>query len=95
MVQEVGIIGMGDMGKMYARRISRAGYRVNACDLPSKTEALIKEFDADSNIHIMRDGHLVARRSDYILYSVEAEYIDEVVSLYGPCKNYSLVAQHV
>ncbi|EOD49894.1 putative prephenate dehydrogenase protein [Neofusicoccum parvum UCRNP2] len=40
----VGIIGMGDMGKMYAKRISEAGWRVNACDAPSKYEEL-KELD--------------------------------------------------
>ena len=80
----VGIIGMGDMGKMYARRLSRAGYTVNACDLPAKAEALAKDFAADHNVHILRDGHLVSRSSDYILYSVEAEYIDAVVALYGP-----------
>ncbi|KAF4306907.1 Prephenate dehydrogenase [Botryosphaeria dothidea] len=39
----VGIIGMGDMGKMYAKRISEAGWRVNACDAPGKYEEL-KEF---------------------------------------------------
>lgn len=33
----------------------------------------------------MENGHLVSRRSDFILYSVEAEYVDEVVKIYGPC----------
>ncbi len=41
---EVGIIGMGDMGKMYARKISTAGYKVNACDIPSKYSQLCTEF---------------------------------------------------
>ena len=35
------------------------------------------------NLHILRNGHLVSRRSDYIIYSVEAEHIDAVVKLYG------------
>ena len=33
----------------------------------------------------MRDGHAVARSSDFIIYSVEAESIDKVVAEYGPC----------
>ena len=33
----------------------------------------------------MENGHLVSRRSDLIIYSVEAEYVDEVVKTYGPC----------
>lgn len=35
--------------------------------------------------HVMKDGHAVSRVSDFIVYSVEAEYIDKVVAEYGPC----------
>lgn len=35
----------------------------------------------------MRDGHLVSRESDFIIYSVEAEYLDSVVKQYGPCQS--------
>ncbi|KAK5994583.1 putative prephenate dehydrogenase [Cladobotryum mycophilum] len=44
----VGLIGMGDMGRMYAERLSEAGW------------------------------------SDYIIYSVEAAVIDNVIAQYGP-----------
>lgn len=37
------------------------------------------------NIYPMRDGHAVARSSDFIIYSVEAEFIEKVVAEYGPC----------
>ena len=37
-------------------------------------------------IHVMADGHLVSRVSDFIMYSVEAEFIDRVVAEYGPCR---------
>ncbi|GAM84100.1 hypothetical protein ANO11243_020920 [Dothideomycetidae sp. 11243] len=80
----VGIIGMGDMGKMYARRLSDAGYRVHASDVPQKFAALTEEFKDRENVTIMQNGHLVSRSSDYIIYSVEAENIDRVVALYGP-----------
>lgn len=83
MSTEIGIIGMGDMGKMYARRLSKAGYRVNACDLESKYDALKEEFRDTEKIAIMRNGHHVSRRSDYIIYSVEAEYIGRIVAEYG------------
>ncbi|KAJ8112133.1 hypothetical protein ONZ43_g5465 [Nemania bipapillata] len=35
----IGIIGMGDMGKMYARRLSDAGWKVKACDREDHVEA--------------------------------------------------------
>ena len=37
------------------------------------------------SITVLRDGHAVSRISDWIMYSVEAEYIDRVVAEYGPC----------
>ncbi|PSR83756.1 hypothetical protein BD289DRAFT_435379 [Coniella lustricola] len=40
----VGIIGMGDMGKMYARRLSAAGWSVKACDRDDKYDGLVEEF---------------------------------------------------
>ena len=39
---------------------------------------------ADTQLNVLRDGHLVSRSSDFIIYSVEAEFIDEVVATYGP-----------
>jgi len=37
-------------------------------------------------ITVFRDGHHVSRISDFIMYSVEAEFIDNVVEQYGPCE---------
>lgn len=42
----------------------------------------------DESIHVYETGHLVSRISDFIIYSVEAEYIGQVVKEYGPCKSY-------
>ncbi|KAI5310888.1 prephenate dehydrogenase (NADP(+)) [Ascosphaera atra] len=80
----IGIIGMGDMGKMYAQRLSQAGWRVNACDKPEYYDKLQEEFASDNNVKILPNGHLVSRISDYIIYSVEAEAIDKIVAMYGP-----------
>ncbi|KAI0183007.1 prephenate dehydrogenase [Xylaria flabelliformis] len=80
----VGIIGMGDMGKMYARRLSDAGWKIKACDREEQYEDLSKEFSSRTNIQILRNGHLVSRASDYIIYSVEAAGIGRIVAEYGP-----------
>jgi len=39
------------------------------------------------NITPMLDGHAVSRSSDFIVYSVEAEFLEKVVAQYGPCKH--------
>ncbi|KAK4106359.1 Prephenate dehydrogenase [Parathielavia hyrcaniae] len=80
----VGLIGMGDMGKMYARRLSSAGWRIMACDREEKYDELVKEFGNHKNIQVLRNGHLVSRASNYIVYSVEAAAIGRVVAQYGP-----------
>ncbi|KAJ5882051.1 uncharacterized protein N7529_000723 [Penicillium soppii] len=74
----IGIIGMGDMGKMYAQRLSAAGWR------PENFESLKQEFASQKGVTILANGHFVSRISDYILYSVEAGAIDKVVEQYGP-----------
>ncbi|KAK1768551.1 Prephenate dehydrogenase [Phialemonium atrogriseum] len=80
----VGLIGMGDMGKMYARRLSKAGWSIMACDTEEKYGALQEEFAGNNKVQILRNGHLVSRASDYIIYSVEAAAIGRVVAQYGP-----------
>ncbi|KAJ2956481.1 hypothetical protein NQZ79_g7671 [Umbelopsis isabellina] len=81
---ELGIIGMGDMGRMYANRLSQHGWkRISVCDLPSNYERLQEEFK-DTSITVLRDGYHVSRRADWIMYAVEAEHIDRVVAQYGP-----------
>ncbi|KZL84939.1 prephenate dehydrogenase (nadp+) [Colletotrichum incanum] len=80
----VGLIGMGDMGKMYAQRLSAAGWKIMACDQEEKYESLKEEFSGNNKIQICRNGHYVSRASDYIIYSVEAATIDRVIAQYGP-----------
>ncbi|KAL9627516.1 MAG: hypothetical protein Q9204_006510 [Flavoplaca sp. TL-2023a] len=70
----IGIIGMGLMGKMYARKLSAAGWRY---------KALQDEYSDNHEVVIFEDGYGVSRSSDYIIYSVEAEAIDKVVAEYG------------
>lgn len=80
---EIGIIGLGDMGKLYAREFSKQGYIVNGCDLPEKRNQLEKELE-NTGINILEDGIAVSRRSDLIFYSVETENINRVVKQFGP-----------
>lgn len=79
---EIGIIGTGDMGKLYAKEFARAGYRVNCCDLPEKRGQLEKELEK-TGVHILDDGVAVSRRSDLVFYLVEVENIEKVVAQYG------------
>jgi prephenate dehydrogenase len=52
------------------------------------------ELIGGSSLNIVEDGHLVSRRSDVIIYSVEAEYIDHVVKTYGPCNSAHALAEN-
>ncbi|BGP56332.1 prephenate dehydrogenase (NADP(+)) [Rhodotorula sphaerocarpa] len=82
----IGLIGMGEMGKMYAERLSKGGKcaKINVCDLPERYEQLQEYCQGKSKLVPLRDGHLVSRESDFIIYSVEAAYLDRVVAQYGP-----------
>ncbi|KAI9008336.1 hypothetical protein BC832DRAFT_530451 [Gaertneriomyces semiglobifer] len=72
------------MGRLYANAFLSNGWkRVNVCDLPARYEELQQEL-ADSGLNVLPDGYAVSRRSDFIVYSVEAANIDAVVRMYGP-----------
>lgn len=65
----------------------------SSCGRYCTNTAVRPSFAKSSKIHlgipaiqVMKDGHLVSRISDFIIYSVEAEYIDAVVKEYGPCE---------
>ncbi|KAJ7438467.1 hypothetical protein FB451DRAFT_1152009 [Mycena latifolia] len=80
----IGLIGMGAMGRMYAKYLSKAGWKkIHVCDLPAKYEGLKEEYAEVSGVTVLRDGHAVSRSSDFIMYAVEAEFIDRVVAQYG------------
>lgn len=79
----IGIIGLGDMGLLYAHKFSDAGWNVVGCDREEQYDQL-KDKYADSKFKVVRNGHYVSRVSDYIIYSVEAANLDKIVSMYGP-----------
>lgn len=82
-IKIIGIIGLGDMGLLYARTFSQTGWKVVCCD---REELYTETFERHKNepFKILFNGHLVSQISDYIIYSVEVERIDKIVSLYGP-----------
>ncbi|THH12662.1 hypothetical protein EW146_g7491 [Bondarzewia mesenterica] len=81
----IGLIGMGAMGKIYAKYLLDGGWKkIHVCDQMSKYEALKDTYKGVEGITVLKDGHYVSRTSDFIVYSVEAEYIDRVTAEYGP-----------
>lgn len=79
----IGIIGLGDMGLLYARKFSEAGWNIVCCDQEDYFDEL-KEKYKEEKFGVLLNGHYVSRCSDYIIYSVEAANIEKIVSLYGP-----------
>lgn len=79
----IGIIGLGDMGRLYAKAFSQAGYTVCGCDLPQNRERLEEEL-APYGIRVLADGKAVSTISDLVIYSVEADRLERVVAEYAP-----------
>ncbi len=75
----IGIIGLGDMGKLYAKAFAKAGHTVFGCDLPQNLETLQAELSA-FDIKVYDSGKAVAAKSDLLIYAVEAEKLDQVVA---------------
>lgn len=87
---DIGIIGLGDMGCLYARSFAKAGYTVLGADLPGRREELEAAL-GPLGIRIAEDGNEVSRRCDVIFYSVEAEKIRSVVQQFGGATRYGAI----
>jgi prephenate dehydrogenase (NADP+) len=86
----IGIIGLGDMGRLYAKAFAKAGYTVCGCDLPANRDKLEEEL-APYKIKIMDSGSEVSRTNDLIIYSVEADKMEQVVAECGPLTKYGAI----
>src|ERR1700761_73181 len=86
----IGIIGLGDMGKLYAKAFAKAGYMVSGCDLPENRERLEQELNP-LGITVKDSGSDIARSSDLVVYSVEADRLADVVAAYGPSTKYGAI----
>ncbi|RFZ95536.1 prephenate dehydrogenase [Mucilaginibacter conchicola] len=87
---QIGMIGLGDMGKLYAKAFAKAGYKVVGCDMPANRQRLEDELNP-LGITLMDDGKDVARISDLVIYSVEADKLAQVVAEYGPVTKYGAI----
>ncbi|WAC42623.1 prephenate dehydrogenase [Pedobacter sp. SL55] len=86
----IGIIGLGDMGRLYAVAFAAAGYKVCGTDLPVQLKMLKREL-SPKNIEVLSNGHEVSRKSDFIIYAVAAELIEEVVSQFAQSTKYGAI----
>ncbi|PJJ83929.1 prephenate dehydrogenase [Mucilaginibacter auburnensis] len=78
----IGIIGLGDMGRLYAKAFAKVGNTVFGCDLPANRLRLEQEL-APHHIDVLENGKEVAQNADLLIYSVEAERLDGVVAQYA------------
>lgn len=86
----IGIIGLGDMGLLYAKTFRKAGYAIFGSD-PSQFRDQLEAELQPLGITVLDDGKEVSRRCDIIFYAVEAEKISQVVQLYGPSTKYGAI----
>jgi prephenate dehydrogenase (NADP+) len=86
----IGIIGLGDMGRLYAKAFVKAGYQVSGCDLPANRSALEAELEP-FGIKMVDNGHDISRTCDLIIYSVEADKLEQVVAEFGPSTKYGAI----
>ena len=86
----IGIIGLGDMGKLYALSFAKAGYAVYGSDIESLNAQLRVELQPQG-ITVLSNGFEVARRADFLIFCVEAEYIGEVVHTYANSIKYGAI----
>jgi prephenate dehydrogenase (NADP+) len=89
---KIGIIGLGDMGKLYAKKWAESNYEVYGCDLPERQSSLQKSFDEEGIIvTVLKDGIQLSRLCDMILYCVETTNIEAVVKQFGPSTKYGAI----
>ena len=86
----IGIIGLGDMGRLYAKAFSAAGYTVYGCDLPINREKLEAEL-TPHQIKVLDNGMDVSRICDLIIYSVEADRLAHVVAECGSSTKFGAI----
>jgi prephenate dehydrogenase (NADP+) len=87
---KIGMIGLGDMGKLYARTFAKAGLAVAGCDLPDRKAALVAEL-SPLGIIVLDDAKEVSNTCDFIFYAVEAEKILEVVAFAGEATKHGAI----
>lgn len=70
------------MGKLYAKTFAKAGYKVCGADIEELNVRFKTQLQPDG-IEVLQDGHEVSRRSDFIIFCVEAERIGSVIEIFA------------
>ena len=81
----IGIIGAGQMGNLYARRFAQGGFQVYLCDRPDRFHSLKEQYRGVAGVTVCEDGADVSRMGHIIIYSVEMGSLEAVVKMYGKC----------
>lgn len=81
---KIGIIGFGDMGRLYARCFSENGYQTSVCDLPELYESLLNDdLVLELGLKVHKDGVEISKTCDFVVYSVEAVNIVKVIQMFA------------
>ncbi len=79
----IGIIGLGDMGKLYATTFAQAGFIVKGCDLPENYELAKKELEP-KKVLVKKTIQETLTDCELVIFSVETASIDAVVAASAP-----------
>ncbi|OBA27184.1 hypothetical protein HANVADRAFT_23741 [Hanseniaspora valbyensis NRRL Y-1626] len=80
--KNIGIIGYGAMGRLYAKILLQNQWKVNICDLPenySTIETEIKNYDNSNNIVLFKTYLDVIKNSYFIMFCTEAHVIGKLL----------------
>jgi prephenate dehydrogenase (NADP+) len=78
----IGIIGLGDMGSLCAKKWAEKGFTVFGCDLPENFDKLKIAYQ-NTSITLIENPSDLAAKADFLLFSVETSKIAAVVASVG------------
>ncbi len=87
---KIGIVGLGDMGRMFALRWANVGFEVHGCDMPQNYIRLKSEFET-VNLSVHKTPADFISKIDFLLFCVETSKIDEVVKKVAELKPKGLI----
>jgi prephenate dehydrogenase (NADP+) len=87
---KIGILGLGDMGRMFALRWAAINYEVHGCDLPKNFLSLKENLEAQ-NLHIHQKPEDFIHKIDFLLICVETSNIATVIKKIAALKPSNLI----
>jgi prephenate dehydrogenase (NADP+) len=80
---KIGIVGLGDMGRLFAKSWAEKGHEVFAADLPHNY-ADCELFAKENHIKFYKKSSDFAKELDFLLISVEAKNLDKTCETLAP-----------